>query len=216
MDRNANIRNMLEQIRRRSIAAIGERLNTTLPVEVRSPSPYTLPRDSLHRVDGPFSVPEIQRMTGPSSRFSGNPTEIYYLFSPWPGTMTAHGGIFIPMSHIAGDGFMAGVQRVEDDLFRLASEGNVAEVEAVLRAGADPTQRGQGGKSVLLIARESLAGTDPARKVFTDEISRMIIDAKERATRNRRAHALAAFGSRGSRRARRSTRRRRASRRSRN
>jgi signal transduction histidine kinase len=108
------------------------------------------------------------------------------------------------------------VKNLVDDLFRLASEGNIAEVEAVLRAGADPTQRGQGGKSVLLIARESLAGTDPARKVFTDEISTMIIDAKERATRNRRAHALAAFGSRGSRRARRSTRRRRVSRRSRN
>jgi hypothetical protein len=207
--------NWVERIRRESIEAIGLRVNTTLPVEVRSAEPYALPRDSLHRVDGPFSVPEIQRMAGTGSRFSGNPADIYYLFSSWPGAMTPHGGMFIPMSHIVGDGFMANVHRVEDDLFGLAREGNVAEVKAVLDAGADVTQRGQGGRPVLIIARESLAGTNPARKVFTDEISTMIIDAKERATRNRRAHALAAVGSRGSRRARRSTRRR-ASRRTRN
>ena len=216
MDRNALIRS--------NIDAIGQRVNTTLPVEVRSL--FYGWRDSLKRVDGPFSAPEVHRMVGPapenpSERMGWSvappvrrrpPPDIYFLFSPWPGAMDTYNGHFVPMSDIVSDGFMARVNRVEDDLFHLAREGSVAKVKAVLDAGADVTQPGQGGKPVLIIARESLAETNPARKVFTDEISRLIIDVRERATRNRRAHALATFGPRGSRRAR----RRRASRRSRN
>jgi hypothetical protein len=107
--------------------------------------------------------------------------------------MNVH-GIYIPMSHIASGNTIADVYNAEDFLFMHAKDGHAAEVEWLLKAGADVTQRGINGKPVLIIARESLAETNPTLKPFTDEISRMIIEAKEAPTRRRRHHALAAFG----------------------
>jgi hypothetical protein len=213
MNIDAWIEEVIRRISQHTLNAIGQRVNTTLPVEVELRPPYYVEWGSLHRVDGPFSLPEIQRMLPRGTVFSGTgrPSEIYFLFSPWPGPMTVS-GLFIPMSYIESGNMMINVYNFLD---RYARERNTAKVELLLKAGADVTQIGENRKPVLITARESLAETNPTLKAFPDEISRMIIEAKERATLRRRHHALAAFGrpttvnARHTRRARRISRRRR-------
>jgi hypothetical protein len=204
---------------RSNLEVIGALINTGKPLTLYDFSHRNIEvrERFFRRVDGPYTFDEVVKMTDERNVRSrgGEETDAFLVFSPWPGEINLwHGNLTTLRALESIDYYHYHIHPVnlENLLYEYAMRGNSERVKTVLQLGADLTAVGGTGMPFITTARESLAATSAAGKVFSDDISKLIVEEQERRVRRRRAHALMTLRSsrrRGRRCRRENTRKRR-------